>query len=273
MIATYNESPESPNEFDRQPKGPYFDNDAVETLNTRFPLELLKEASLNNLLPANLRRELAMATWVRAVLLDNEKVALEITPELARLIPILQKELDAYISARDAVARKATGLFIILRYPGMRPYVTAGVARATGLRQIDDYRDNWWCAPAIILGLSSVTSSTMFELSWKEPSTKATLPDNFPPFMSENQKNNARKEISALLKLESAPNYLGKQVIAWAKKNPSDPRVPEALYWVVRSTRYGCGDERTSNISKQAFELLHKTYPKSEWTKKTPYWF
>jgi hypothetical protein len=113
----------------------------------------------------------------------------------------------------------------------------------------------------------------MFELSWKDASTKTTLPRNFPSFMSEPQKTTARKEISMLLQLQSAPNYLGKQVIDWAKTNPADPRAPEALHLVVRSTRYGCGDERTSTISKDAFQLLHKRYPKSEWTKKTPYWF
>jgi hypothetical protein len=155
----------------------------------------------------------------------------------------------------------------------MRPHVTAGVGRTTGLKQIDDYRDNWWCSPAVILGLGTVTSSSMFELSWKDASTKTTLPRNFPSFMSEPQKTTARKEISMLLQLQSAPNYLGKQVIDWAKTNPADPRAPEALHLVVRSTRYGCGDERTSTISKDAFQLLHKRYPKSEWTKKTPYWF
>jgi hypothetical protein len=91
--------------------------------------------------------------------------------------------------------------------------------------------------------------------------------------MSEAQKSTARKEISKLMQLESAPNYLGKQVIDWAKKNPADPRVPEALHLIVRSTRYGCGNDETSIVSKEAFQLLYKKYPKSEWTKKTPYWF
>jgi hypothetical protein len=49
--------------------------------------------------------------------------------------------------------------------------------------------------------------------------------------------------------------------------------VPEALHIAVTSTRYGCTDKDTGRWSKAAFQLLHKRYPKSEWAKKTPYWF
>jgi hypothetical protein len=41
----------------------------------------------------------------------------------------------------------------------------------------------------------------------------------------------------------------------------------------VRASRYGCTESTGENYSKQAFELLHKRYPESQWTKKTPYWF
>ena len=91
--------------------------------------------------------------------------------------------------------------------------------------------------------------------------------------MTDTQKSTAQKESSELMKLETAPNYLGKKVINWAKQSPADPRVTEALHLVVRSTRYGCGNDEPSAVSKEAFQLLHKNYPKSEWTKKTPYWF
>jgi len=49
--------------------------------------------------------------------------------------------------------------------------------------------------------------------------------------------------------------------------------VPEALHLVVRAWRYGCAETTGENYSKQAFELLHKRYPESVWTKQTPYWF
>ena len=264
---------EVPDDVKRQSAGSYFDDDAVQILNKALPVRLLKEASFSKVLPIHLRRELIVATWVRAVLLGDDKLALELTLEIGRLIPQLSEAMRAYRNAPGSKARHLEAVLIMLNNPGMRPFVGAGLSRLTPLNRIDNYRDNWWCSPAVIFGLDSVSSSTMFELSWKNVLTKGIPSHNFPSFMSDTQKNTARKEGSMLMQLETAPNYLGREVIEWAKTNPADPRVPEALHLVVRSTRYGCGNDATSTISKEAFQLLHKKYPNSEWTKKTPYWY
>jgi hypothetical protein len=55
--------------------------------------------------------------------------------------------------------------------------------------------------------------------------------------------------------------------------NTDDPRAPEALHLAVRATRYGCKDEKTGSFSKQAYDALHKKYPKSTWAQKTKYWY
>ena len=73
--------------------------------------------------------------------------------------------------------------------------------------------------------------------------------------------------------MATGPDWLGAQTLAFAQQHPEDPRVPEALYPVVRSTRYGCVDERTGSFSKRAFDLLHRRYPASEWTTKAPFWY
>lgn len=274
LITTDPSGQDLPDDVKRQSAGSYFDNDAVEAFNKALPLQLLKEASSSKTLPIHLRREIALATWVRAVLLESDKIALELASEVARLIPQLGPAMQAYQNASGQNARHLEALLIMLKNPGMRPFIDAGLSRLTQLNRIDNYRDNWWCSPDVVFGMSAVTSRSMFELSWKQDvSAKATLPDNFPAFMSDAQKNFARKEITRLLQLESAPSYLGRQVIDWAKRNPADARVPEALHLVVRSTRYGCGNDETSHVSKEAFQLLHRKYPKNEWTKKTPYWF
>ena len=51
------------------------------------------------------------------------------------------------------------------------------------------------------------------------------------------------------------------------------PRVPEALHLAVRATRYGPTDDASHALSKQAFELLHRRYPNSEWAKNTKYYY
>ena len=59
----------------------------------------------------------------------------------------------------------------------------------------------------------------------------------------------------------------------WAAAHPGDQRLAEALHRVVRATRLGCTTDASGNVSRDAFTLLHKRFPKSEWAKKTPYWF
>jgi hypothetical protein len=67
--------------------------------------------------------------------------------------------------------------------------------------------------------------------------------------------------------------YFAPAVLDWAKAHPDDPRVPEALHFFVRATRFGCVDKSIGPYSRRAFDLLHKKYPQSEWAKQTPYWF
>lgn len=62
------------------------------------------------------------------------------------------------------------------------------------------------------------------------------------------------------------------------KAHPEDPNAAEALALTVRATRYGCylpPDKEASDkdISKEAFQLLHKHYSASGWTAKTPYYY
>ena len=104
---------------------------------------------------------------------------------------------------------------------------------------------------------------------------KNTSEDNFAnvPFLSPQQAAATRAERKALIASGAGPNYLAGEVLKWAKENPDDPRVPEALHFAVRSTRYGCSNNQTTQLSKQAFEVLHKQYPNSKWTKQTPYWY
>src|SRR5580698_2365428 len=84
----------------------------------------------------------------------------------------------------------------------------------------------------------------------------------------------AKKETDRLEYSGSAQAFVGPVILTWAKAHPDDPLVPEALYRLVRVTRYGChGVSDTGRISKAAFDLLHSKYAQSPWTAKTPYWF
>src|SRR4029077_9160374 len=59
-----------------------FDSDAGEIFNRRLPVALLAEAAENKNLPDHLRRDIAQATWLRAVLLGNHATATALAPTL-----------------------------------------------------------------------------------------------------------------------------------------------------------------------------------------------
>jgi hypothetical protein len=246
----------------------HFDDDATLFINLAMPLSMRKNAAVHPTLPAHLRRDLTLATWAAAALFDQVAIAQELAPKVVEHIPELQPWLDAYLMAATPEAKKFAAVFLLLKYPGTRPYLASGLGRATPLEKIDDFRDNWWCAWQDKNAVDEV-----------EPGRRQNLPGlhsiqgRVPDFLSAADKTAAQTESQTLRALVTGPNYLVAQVLTWAKRMPDDPRVPEALHLAVRSTRYGCTDDRTSQFSKQAFQLLHKQYPKSPWAQKTKYWY
>jgi hypothetical protein len=247
--------PASIEDSEASPETPLFDEDSTQVINTQMPLQLLLDMAQNRALPQPLMLSLGRAVWVRALLLDNEAVATTAANLLKENDAVLRPHLEAYLLAKDARAKKYTGALIILRLPGLRPYVDFGLERQTPLDAIDDYRDNWW-------------DHSRYEAPEKEGVKRAA-----PAFLSPEQKSAAAKEYAALKALGSAPTFLSRFMVSYGKDNPSVPSLAEALHLAVRSTRYGWADDETGKYSKAAFELLHKKYPKSEWAQKTPYWF
>jgi len=247
----------------------HFDADAVMLFNQAMPLSLRKEAALRPILPAHLRRELALTSWVEAALLDQVAVAQELAPVVAAQMPELKPYLDAYVAAPSQDAKKSAAVFLLLHYPGTRPYVDEGVGRLTPLDQIDNFRNNWWCG----WQEKSTTPDAEGDGHPGNPLSKMVRAAHALDFLTAAQKAAGHAEVQKLRALDTAPNYLVVQVLAWAQRTPNDPRVPEALHLAVRSTRYGCTDAKTTQFSKQAFQLLHKQYPQSPWAKQTKYWY
>jgi hypothetical protein len=239
-----------------------WDADATRALNEMMPLGVLREAAMSKTLPAHLHRDLAIATWVRAALFDDEQTVTTLATTVASLAPELKAEVAAYVAATDAPSKKFAAIYLILKYPGARPTVDSSMGRLTDFSKLDDYRDNWWCAYGQKPAIDGDTTP-------KKPKEQISAPD----FLTAEQKAAAAADWKQLMALGTGPNYLCAQAVKWATLKPADPRAPEALHLAVRSTRYGCTNEQTGKLSKQAYDLLHQKYPKSEWAQKTKYWF
>ena len=266
---------------------PMFDADASIALTEKLPLSALVAAAQSKTLPAGLRHDVAIAAWTRAILLKDGKAARETAPILLDLVnhsnegkPVrsvvlpkfdLKDAMATYSSSNDEGSREFAAAFILLHAPGMRPAVGMGYSRnawfqGEGVFEIDGYRDNWWCAEDSQKQFGQGISNAMNQIY---PGAKISS----PAFLNSAERNAAEKERAVLAALPSAPTWLTERTLAWANTHPEDPRVPEALHFAVRATRFGCGDANTGNVSKRAYMLLHAHYPQSDWSKKTPYWY
>ncbi|HKP47235.1 MAG TPA: hypothetical protein VJT50_11590 [Pyrinomonadaceae bacterium] len=238
---------------------PLFDEDAARVLNEKLPVSVLKQAAASKVLPGHLRRDVAQAAWLRAVILDDVATANDLAPTLKELAPDMSGLLDKYVAMQDPAAKKFAAIYAWLKYPGLEPVVDAGVGRTGPLSEQDSYRDNWWCSAAFMGATDDTTK--------KKPEVFS------PSFLTKLQRAAAAKEYSILSSLGAAPNYIARSVVEYATKNPTDPRVPEALHLAVNTTRHGCTDKQTGRWSKAAYDFLHHRFPNNSWTKQTPYWF
>lgn len=242
------------------PEVELFDEDAARQLSWGMPLELLKQAALKDTLGGDLRADLLLAATVRAMLLNRPEVARETAPPLAKLLPAMKAPLDDYLAAATDADRDFAAAVLMLKFPGALPYIHAGL-RIGELTGIDSYSEKWWCE-----------AKDPRETEREEEPTQ-TPPQLYPPFVSAEERATAEKEGEEFTSLDTAMSVLTERVISRVKAHPEDKRLPEALHLVIVYARYGCTDEETRKLSKQAFQLLHKKYPGSDWARKTKYWY
>lgn len=264
---TYNgEQVESPQELDL---------DSVAIFNQRLPLSMLVQAANDKTLPADLRDQLAARTWLRAAILDDTAAAHELEPHVLAKFPQARGYIEQYDHADSPQARRFALVFMVMRFPGMQPFVNAvgmGEVISKGTSNAIS-SGSWWCYDVGgDEGHRMYQSAFWSEASGTQSKPKVALPPA-PSWLTPAERETGEREWRKLSAIGAAPMYFAPVVLDWAKTHPDDPRVPEALHYFVRSTRYGCVDKAIGRYSREAFDLLHQKYPGSEWTKKTPYWY
>lgn len=234
-----------------------FDADAAGYLNTQMPLALLEQAAESSALPAHLRQAVAEMAWVRALALDD-------TAALARMAKLLPGRMRQTAGVGDGFP----ATLALLKAPGVRPYLDAGVQRSESFAELDHFRDNWWCGRwtdgIVQLGPNSYSGQA---------------PTVLPPlaFLTPQQSQQAAAEATRMNALPQGLVWVGQRAIAYVKAHPEDKTDPETLALIVAATRWGCAEYNSPDaqkaVSKEAFEMLHSRYPKSEWALKTKYYY
>lgn len=267
------------------PGGPWFDSDALTVLNQQMTPATLTEAAGSKVLPVYLGREVARGAWTRAFLLGQDQAALRLAPVLAALQPELRPSLDRFTNAATPDARRFAGALLILRFPGLRPYITSP-EREAPTHCIDNLRQNWWGIGLYCVWPASQFDSAVLQQPGAKPNIvpwpvlESPLTELYPAgsvprpsFLSRAEVDAAQRDWNRTRALPVASIMLGKEVLAWVQTHPDDSRAPEALSLTVRAGHFGCADPNRWKVSEAAFGLLHRRYPESRWAKQTKYWY
>ncbi|MBY0549596.1 MAG: hypothetical protein K2W95_20125 [Candidatus Obscuribacterales bacterium] len=237
-----------------------YEPDALYLFNYGTAIAQLQELLKDPRLPPALRIELLRSVWVRAILLNNSAVALSTAPALAKATPSMSATVNSWLSAKTPAERKLAMAYLMLRNPGMSPYIYPDYGRNTPVDKIDDYQNNWW------------PQKDEYGAEKENAPLKALL-SSLEDCLTPVQRQAAAKENKALTAVGPAPDYLCSLALAAARDLPGDSRIPELLHLAVKSTRYGTTTGQTSELSKRCYQLLHRKYPSSSWAKKTKFWY
>lgn len=236
-----------------------FDEATVDVLNQHFPLQLLAKLVRDPDLPDYLQGRLALAVWTRAVLLENDEVAMKIAPDVLKAAPKMGAVFEAYLKARSRKARHEAALYVLLKFPDLSPFVGSIIPEFKSSEDLEYFFDtSWWCSP----------SATEYNEAGVE--VPKVVPK--PSFLTAAQLDVARREYRELVEVGDGKSYLGEEVVAWAKASPADPRIPEALFIAGRanqSYKNGCsGWEHDDAVQQEAEKILKQHYASSPWAAK-----
>jgi hypothetical protein len=241
-----------------QPNPRYFDEDAAAVVSAFMPLPMMARVAQSDRLPPNMQRDVALAVWTRAVLLEDAEIANSVAPIVARHFPQFGAGWRAYQSAATPQQKKIEAA-LLLRLPGASPWLGSGLGYPYMRDRIGLTATRWWQGAPDAQDDVTLCNDCALPLQLAAPA-----------FITSQDRDRTRNDVKRLRQLPGAPAYLGAIILGWANAQLRDPRVPEALYLVVRATRYGQKDTETS---KAAYLLLHNRYRRNPWTAKTPLWF
>lgn len=235
---------------------PLFDTDAAGFLNRRIPLRRWLEASNSPLLSPHLQLQVAQSGWFRAVLLERHDLGRQFMQRIVALQPQAARVAGEYLSAKDPEAARFTAVFLMLRAPFLTPFVPPGAVSLSDLTRL--------------AGRTVHSEWGFSDYCWPRPASNA--PE--PAFLSAAEREEAEGEWEQLENdAPAGADWLAWAVLERARSHADDARVPQALHLAVRGTRLGCKTKDTGKYSREAFDLLHRRYPKSEWAAKTRYWY
>ena len=254
------------------------------------------------------KQRLLGTAWIRYYVLGREDAFERLFPDIRSAFPETVSDLDAIQAAWLTSTRHRLITRMLLRLPGLSPRVlwTRSTLRTwwdlkPSLVTIADASPNdgnWWCPMDPDRARRDAFTEMTDHLTrdwWAAPNDfniKWTGDvDDLPPTIDRLAVSwlHAQPlthdldfaELDALSRTPSGPSLLAGQAVRWARQSNMvtrwlglDRELPETLALAVRATRFGCRMAGSNGpVSHAAWAVLHRTYPQTEWSRRTPYWF
>ncbi len=264
----------------------------------RLPLAERTALADDPSLPATLRLDIALTSWTRAVLMQDNGRIDALALRLQTLLPQLGPDWARVAHTPPGPAKRFAEFFIFAKVPGLATDL-ASYTRPDG--KVADFQGPWYDWMILPAGSTRGDSAP--------PCLTAYTPDGYCgddkdhkdvsdaalwatsdlvclTYCGQGAFPLRRPDFAAALVGQAAlerkrmarPYHDGEElgasvwdeVLAYASAHARDPRAPEALYWLVHVARYGHSHD---HLSHRAFDVLHQRYPNSSWAKRTRYYF
>ncbi|OWQ43882.1 hypothetical protein CDL60_27585 [Roseateles noduli] len=241
--------------------------DGAEVLVRRFTLDEWKAAAESTAVTPSVRAQVAFGLWWRADLLGRADLARSAASTLATLLPRADGEAltGAYLRATTDAQRRGA----LWRASVTRPRLSAALSDGSGSADVaadltasdpQDAAAGMWCRLDTSGGGSDPAAGP-------EPDPVPGAGTGWPA------PGAVERERAALRTVGSATGAYATWVLAESRRPDRPADLPWLLYVGIQSTKGGCVDKDNSAQSKAMFQTLHRLYPKSEWAKRSPYFY
>lgn len=266
-------------------------DDARMTID-RLPLAERLALGRSARLPAELRLDLALTNYVRAVLLRRDAAVNETARMLVTLLPQVKADWQRILRTPPGRAKRFAEIFVMTKIPSLRTDL-ADYARPHGNEpSFGGYWDDWFVQlPRGMAPATFPAAKAYYQGRWWDGGDRGMQEDAvdltcngrcgeaFParpaPFVkplhaAARSERSAFRRAADLDRGKTGGTTLWEEALAYVAAHPRDPRAGEALYRLNRVGRWG---NNHNQLSKRAFRLLHARYPDTVWAKRSPYYY
>ena len=273
----------------------------------RLPLRARIALSHDPVLPARLRMDIALTNFTRAVQLRDDPALDGLARDLSPLLPQLAAEWARIPTAKPGPDKRFAAFMVLAKIPGLRTDLADYVRPRGTVAQFQRHWMDWVILPAgardpalapPAQAFYQVDGFLPFEPRSRVPDGRADLtclgecgrgasPVHLPDFVARLQPRAVAErgrfvrqadtdfayddDGQPLAPSPTPPGALDvwEDMLAYAHAHPADPRIPEALHWIVHASHFGASH---AHSGRRAFQLLHRRYPDSVWARRTLVW-